>query len=78
MYLAQEIEYAVQIGRALSIYFERLFLLTGFRASESGVDCRILSVVAVDTAFVFFTTRPTIAVLAVRTARTFAEVVTAS
>ena len=56
MYLAQAIEYAVQIGRALSISFERLFLLTEFRASESGIDYRILTIVAVNAAFVFVST----------------------
>ena len=39
MYLDRAIEYSVQIGRARSISFEWLFPLTGFRASESGVDC---------------------------------------
>ena len=77
MYLAQAIEYSVQIGRALSISFEWLFPLTGFRASESGIDCRILNMIAVSVAFVFLATRPAISVLEVRTARIFAEVVTA-
>ena len=77
MYLAQAVEYSVQTGRALSISFEWLFPLTGFVASESGINCRILVAVAVNAVFVFVTTRPTIAVLVVRTARIFAEVVTA-
>ena len=77
MHLTRTIEYAVQAGRARIASFERLFLLTGFRASESGVDCRILIAVAVNAAFVFVSTRPAIAVLDIRTARVFAEVVTA-
>ena len=77
VYLARAVEYSVQIGRTRSSSFEWLFPLTGFRASESGVDCRILSVIAVNTVFVFIATRPAIAVLGIRTARTFAEVVTA-
>ena len=77
MYLARAVEYSVQIGRTWSISFEWLFPLTGFRASESGVDCRILSVITVNAAFVFVATRPAIAVLGIRTARFFAEVVTA-
>ena len=39
MYLAQAVEYSVQTGRALSISFEWLFPLTGFVASESGINC---------------------------------------
>ena len=77
MYLTRAIEYSVQIGRTRSSSFEWLFPLTGFRASESGIDCRILTIVAVNAAFVFVTTRPTVAVLDIRTARIFAEVVAA-
>ena len=78
MYLARAVEYSVQIGRARSISFEWLFPLTGFRASESGVDCRIFMVVAVNAAFIFVSTRPAIVVLSIRTASIFAEVVAAS
>ena len=77
MYLARAVEYSVQTGRALSISFEGLFPLTGFRASESGIDCRILIIVAVNAAFVLVATRPAITVLDIRTARIFAEVVAA-
>ena len=77
MYLAQAIEYPVQIGWARGSFFEWLFPLTGFRASESGVDCRILIIIAVNAAFVFVSTRPAIVVLSIRTARIFAEVVAA-
>ena len=77
MYLARAIEYSVQIGRALSISFEWLFPLTGFRASESGIHCRILTIVAVKAAFVFVATRPAITVLEIRTVRIFAEVIVA-
>ena len=48
-----------------------------FGASESGIDCRILIIVAVNAAFVLVATRPAIAVLDIRTARIFAEVVAA-
>ena len=78
MYLARAIEYPVQIGRAWSSSFEWLFPLTGFRASESGIDCRILTIIAVNAAFVFVATRPAIAVLDIRTARIFTEVVASS
>ena len=77
MYLAQAIEYSVQAGRALGISFEWILPLTGFRASESSVDCRIFSIIAVNAAFVLIVTRPAIAVLGIRTARIFAEVVAA-
>ena len=72
MYLTGAVEYSVQTGRALSISFEWLFPLTGFGASESGIDYCILTIVAVNAVFVFVTTRP-----AITTARIFAEVVAA-
>ena len=78
MYLTGAVEYSVQIGRTRSSSFEWLFPLTGFRASESGIDCRILTIVAVNAAFVFVTTQPAIAVLGIQTASVFAEVVAAS
>ena len=56
MYLAQAVEYSVQIGRTRSSSFEWLFPLTGFRASESGINCRILSIVAVNVALVLVAT----------------------
>ena len=77
MYLARAVEYSVQIGLTRSSSFEWLFALTGFGASESGVDCRILIVIAVNAAFVFVSTSPAVAVLGIRTARIFSEVVTA-
>ena len=78
MYLTGAVEYSVQIGRARSGSFEWLLPLTGLGASESGVDCRILIAVAVNAAFVFVLARPAIAVLGIRTASVFAEVVAAS
>ena len=56
VYLAQAVEYSVQIGRTRSSSFEWLFLLTGFRASESGVDCRILIIVAINAVFILVAT----------------------
>ena len=41
------------------------------------IDCRIHTIVAVNAAFVFVVTRPAIAVLDIRTARIFTEVVAA-
>ena len=77
MYLARAIEYSVQIGRAWSISFEWFFPLTRFRASESGIDCRILTVIDVNAAFVFVATSPATTVLDIRIARIFVEVVAA-
>ena len=71
VYLARAIEYSVQIGRARSISFEWLFPLTGFRASESGTDCRILNIIAINVALLFVATRPAFAVLGIRTTRVF-------
>ena len=78
MYLARAIEYSVQIGRALSISFEQLFLLTGFRASESGIDCRIVSIIAINAVLVLVVTRPAVAVLGIRITRALGHVVTTS
>ena len=47
MDLTWTIEYAVQTGRARIASFERLFWLTGFRTTESGIDCRVFGVVAI-------------------------------
>ena len=76
MYLAQAIEYSVQIGRARSTSFEWLFLLTGFRASESGVNCR--SIVAVNATLLLVATRPATAVLGIRITRALGHVIAAS
>ena len=56
MYLAQAVENSVQIGRTRGSSFEWLFPLTGFRASESGIDCRIFSIIAVNAALMFVAT----------------------
>ena len=50
--LTRAIEYAVQTGRARIASFERLFQLTGFRATESGIDCCVFGVVTVVAALV--------------------------
>ena len=78
MYLAQAVEYSVQTGRARSISFEWLFPLTGFRAPESGIDCRILSIVTVNAALVFVATRPAIVVLGIRITGALGHVIATS
>ena len=66
MYLTRAIEYTVQAGRTRHTLFEWLFPLTGFRASKSGINCRILRIVAVHAALVLIATRPAIDVLGIR------------
>ena len=78
MYLAQAIEYSVQTGRALSILFEWLFPLTGFIASESGINCRILSVVTVNAALLLVATRPATTVPGIRITRVLGHIVATS
>ena len=69
MYLAQVIEYSVQTGRALSFSSEWLFPLTGFVASESSINCRILVAVAVNAALLFVLTRLVAFVLGIQITR---------
>ena len=66
MYLAQEVEYSVQTGRAPSFSFEWLFPLTRFVASKSGINRRILIDVAINVALLFVPTRPVTFVLGIR------------
>ena len=67
--LARAIEYAVQTGRARIASFERLLPLIGFRAAESGIDCRVFIAVAVDVAFLLIPTCPATFVLGIRITR---------
>ena len=52
MYLAWAIEYAVQAGWARVVLFERLLPLAGAGATESGVNCCVIGVIAIASAFV--------------------------
>ena len=54
------------------------FPLTGFRASESGINCRILSIVAVNATLVLVATRPAIVVLGIRITRALGHVIATS
>ena len=78
MDLTRAVEYAVQTGRARSTSFEWLFPLTGFRASESGINCRILCIVAVNAVLVFVAMRPAIVVLGIRIARALVYIIATS
>ena len=50
--LARTVEYAVQAGRSFVISFVGLLPLAGLGATESGVDCGVIGVVAIASAFV--------------------------
>ena len=63
--LTRAIEYAVQTGRARIASFERLLPLTGFRAAESGIDCRVFGVVAVVAALVSITMWSAVSILCI-------------
>ena len=66
MNLTRALQYAVEAGRSLIISFERLFPLSGLRSAESGVDCRVFSVVAVVPLLMSVTTWLAISIMAVR------------
>ena len=50
--LAWTVEYAIQAGRSFIVSFIGLLPLAGLGATESGVDCGVLGVVAIASAFV--------------------------
>ena len=52
MDLARTIVYVVQARWSLIVSFIWLLLLTGLGATESGVDCRVIGVVTIASAFV--------------------------
>ena len=47
MDLASSIEYAAQTGRARIVSFKWLLPLTGLRATESGVDRRVIGIIII-------------------------------
>ena len=66
MDLTRAIQYAIQIGRSWSIYFEWPFPLTGSRAFESGIDYRIFGVIAIIAALWSVMTLPTVNIFGIR------------
>ena len=52
MYLARTIEYAVQAGWSSAVPFIGLLSLAGLGATESGVNCSVIDVIAIASAFV--------------------------
>ena len=75
--LTRAIEYAVQTGRARVASFGRLLLLTGFRATESGIDRRVIGIVTVASTLVLIASGLAVATSGFRGAR-FACTVTAT
>ena len=68
MYLARTIEYAVQAGWSLAVPFIRFLSLARLGATESGVNCRVIGVIAITSAFVFIAPELACAVFGLREA----------
>ena len=62
MYLARTIEYAVQAGWSLIVSLLRFLLLAGLGAAESGVDCSVVGIITIASAFVSVTSEHAVAV----------------
>ena len=56
------IEYAVQTGRARIVLVKWLFPLAGLGAAESGVNCSVIGIIAIASAFVCVTSELAVAV----------------
>ena len=67
--LTWTIEYAVQAGRARIVSFIWLLPLTGLRATESGVDRRVIGVVTVASTLVSVASGLVVAVCGFKSAR---------
>ena len=66
VYLARTVEYAVQAGRSVIVSFVGLLPLAGLGASESGIDCGVIGVVVIVSAFVSIAPELTSAILGLR------------
>ena len=62
MNLARPIEYSVQTRWTIFVSFEWLLPLTGFRATESGVDRRVFGIFIVALTLVFVASWPAVAI----------------
>ena len=78
MNLARPIKYSVQTGSTIFVSFEWLLPLTGFGATESGIDRRIFSIQIVASTLVFIASRSTVAVSGFGGARVASAVTTTS
>ena len=63
MYLARAIEYAVQAGWSLIVSLVRFFPLAGLGAAESGVNCSVIGIIPIASAFVSVTSELAVVVL---------------
>ena len=63
MYLARAIEYAVQAGWSLIVSLVWLLLLVGLGATESGIDCSVVGIITIASAFVPVTSELAVVVL---------------
>ena len=78
VYLARTVEYAVQAGRSFIVSFVGLLPLAGLGASESGVDCGVIGVVVIASAFLSVAPKLASAILGLRGACLAGCVVTTS
>ena len=62
MNLARPIEYSVQTRWTIFVSFEWLLPLTGFRATESGVDRRVFGIFIVASTLALVASWPTVAI----------------
>ena len=62
MNLAWAVKYAVQAGWARIVLLKWLFPLTGLRATESDIDCRLFGVIILFVMLVFVASRLAVAV----------------
>ena len=62
MNLARPIKYSFQTGWTIFVSFEWLLPLTGFRATESGVDRRVFGIFIVALTLVFVVSWPAVAI----------------
>ena len=69
MNLALAVEYPVQTRRTRIVIFEWPFPLTGLRASESGVDGRVFSVIAIIATLVSVASGLAVAISGIRGSR---------
>ena len=66
MNLTGPLEDFFQVGWIVHVALERFFPLTGFRTTESGIDCRVICVIIIASTLVFTAAWFTIAVPGLR------------
>ena len=63
MYLARAIEYAVKAGWSLIVSLVWFLLLVGLGATESGVNCSVVGIITIASAFVSVTSELAVVIL---------------